>query len=60
MTYEYRPLADAGAEIRLVVLGPGAFNDQINITFKVQPLHVRHCHFFYPNDPQTTCDSYGY
>ncbi|KAF5844029.1 hypothetical protein GGP41_009347 [Bipolaris sorokiniana] len=40
MTYEYQPLADAGAEIRLAVLAPGAFNDRINITFKVQPLHI--------------------
>lgn len=45
MTYEYRPLVDAGTEIRLAVLGPGTFNDQINITFKIQPLHVRHSHF---------------
>ncbi|XP_014550996.1 hypothetical protein COCVIDRAFT_20664 [Bipolaris victoriae FI3] len=50
MTYEYRPLADAGAEIRLVVLGPGAFNDQINITFKVQPLHTRERPLRYRDD----------
>jgi hypothetical protein len=47
MTYEYQPLADADAEIRLAVLQPGAFNDRINIMFKVQPLHVRHSKFYY-------------
>lgn len=55
MAYEYQPLADAGAEIRLAVLGPGVFHDRINISFKVHPVHVRHSHII---ELQTTQHSY--
>jgi hypothetical protein len=43
-TYQYKPLGDPDNEIRLAVIQPGAFDDDIRIAFKLRKLEV--CDYF--------------
>ncbi|KAF2451743.1 HET-domain-containing protein [Karstenula rhodostoma CBS 690.94] len=38
MEYTYKPLSDAGAEIRVAVIQPGAYDDDIYISFRTRHL----------------------
>lgn len=40
MAFQYTPLDDPETDIRLILLQPGAYDDDLRILFKQRPLEV--------------------